>query len=116
LQIAALSLFLLFAYDLPAKSLKFTSGIGTVHLDESCAVSSPGSRLVVFLHGSGGPGSENLPYNDEVQRLVRRGYCTYLLHYLDATSDTASNPDKNYPIWVQALEDASAFVRVRTYR
>jgi carboxymethylenebutenolidase len=114
LHIAVLSLVLLFAYDLPGKSLKFTSAGKTIHLDEYCALPSPDARLVVFLHGSGGPASKNLPYNDEVQRLVLNGYCAYLLHYLDATGGTASNPSRNYPVWVQAVEDALAFVRART--
>ncbi len=114
MYIAVLSLILLFAYDLPAKSLRFTSRGKTIHLDEYCATPSSDSRLVVFLHGSGGLGSKNIPYTDEVQRLVQNGYCAYLLHYLDATGGAASNLEKNYPVWVQALEDASAFVRART--
>jgi dienelactone hydrolase len=79
-------------------------------LEERCGAPTAPAAAAIFLHGSGGPQSENLPYLDEVQDLAKQGYCVYILHYLDATGGSPDSPEKHYSIWVQAVADTSNYI------
>lgn len=79
------------------------SGKKTIHLEERCpSPAAAKSAAVIFLHGSGGPDSVNLPYRKEEDALQKLGYCVFILHYLEATP--------GYPAWVQAVEDAATYI------
>jgi dienelactone hydrolase len=68
------------------------SGGKKIQLEEFCRSPSPAMpAAVIFLHGSGGPDSANLPYVVEEQDLAKQGYCIYVPHFLDSTGGRADN-------------------------
>lgn len=69
---------------------------------------------ILMLSGSGGLKSPNLPYGHEARWLAERGYRVYLLHYLDATRGSASNPAAHYSTWVRVAHDAIASTLTKT--
>jgi predicted esterase len=79
-----------------------------IALESSCASAPEHSAraAIIFLHGSGGPDPLNLPYRFAAAQLARDGYCVAKLHFLDATSGAASDPERHYGTWVTALEQA----------
>jgi predicted esterase len=89
------------------------SGGKHLKVEERCGATSPASAAAIFLHGSGGPGSGNLPYLDEMQDLTKKGYCVYILHYLDATGKSPASPEKHYPVWVQGVSDLSRYITAK---
>jgi predicted esterase len=92
----------------------FISNKKKIHLEERCRV-SPAAKpaAIIFLHGSGGPDSANLPYRDEEQDLVKQGYCVYIPHYLDATGGRAENPRDHYSTWIQVVDDTAKYITGR---
>ena len=86
-----------------------------IHVEERCNPSAAGrAPAVIFLHGSGGPESVNLPYRDEEEDLVKLGYCSYAPHYLDATGGSAENPPDHYSAWVRVVEDTVKYITTST--
>ncbi len=81
-----------------------------LNVEERCGAATSPTAAAIFLHGSGGPESEHLPYLDEVQDLAKQGYCVYILHYLDATGGSPDSPQTHYSIWVQAVADTSDYI------
>jgi predicted esterase len=66
-------------------------------------VTSP--PTVVFLHGAGGPNSPNLPFIAARTALERKGYCTYVPHYLEASETIdARKGDALSLSWVPIIE------------
>ncbi len=90
-----------------AHAANFISNDQSISIEEHCSKeSSGGMPIVVFLHGSGGPKSPNLPYRILVKDLSKHGYCIGLPHFLDATHGSAMDPKSHYEIWIQAVKDA----------
>lgn len=85
----------------------------TIRLEEFCRVSELSRPAVIFLHGSGGPESKNLPYRDVMQDLTEQGYCVYVPYYLDSTGGSGNNPPKHYSIWVQVVEDTVKYIAAK---
>jgi len=81
-----------------------------IHMEARCGTTSSNPAAIIFLHGSGGPSSGNLPYADEESDFVSRGFCIFLPHYLDATGGVADSPAKEYPTWVQVIEDTAKYI------
>ena len=89
----------------------FISNGKKIHLEERCGtLTSAKPAAVIFLHGSGGPESSNLPYVDEEDDLAKQGICVFIPHYLDSTGGLADNPQEQYSIWVQVVEDTATYI------
>ncbi len=109
-----LAVSLCFAHQLPGGSFALQSNGKAVQVDEYCkATDAAPAPLIVFLHGSGGPGSKNLPYVEEARRLSSQGYCVELPRYLGATGGSASDPARHYPVWAQVVTDTVDYVNRR---
>lgn len=87
------------------------SGGAKIQVEEYCDGLASSARVVIFLHGSGGPQSENLPYRDELRRLRSEGYCVFVPHYLGATRGSAADPPRHYRTWARVVTDTLSYTK-----